>query len=173
MSPLQTPNAALRPIPGVILQFLDRASVAVGCTRDRALRPHLRWVSGWQVDQDRNSLWCFIPREFMTGLLESLEENGHFALTTELIGPHECYQFKGRHLEHRAVTDQDRAIVETCRDRFSAHVRAHLRHAPPDQYLRCYILDPAIAIRFRVREIYLQTPGPGAGRLLSRLEGSS
>ena len=36
----------------------------------------------------------------------------------------------------------------------------------PDLYWANYIYYPSTAILFRVEEIYLQTPGPGAGERL-------
>ena len=93
-------------MPGVILQFLDRASVALACTRDEKLVPRIHWVSGWQVVADQRSIWCFIPKEFGDGLSAAFETNGHFALTIEHIGPHECYQFKGRFLSLRPATER-------------------------------------------------------------------
>jgi hypothetical protein len=157
-------------LPGVIVQFLDRASVAIGCTRDRDLVPRIHYVSGWQLDADQRSIWCFIPEAFTPGLQSSLEDNGHFALTVEHIGPHECYQFKGRYRSMRPSTEYDRAVVARCRERFASAVTALLsNYASQSQALRRYILDPAVAVRFDVREVYLQTPGPGAGSLLAKL----
>jgi hypothetical protein len=164
-------QAGAAKIPGVIRRFLERASVAVGCTRDRALTPRIHYVSGWSVDPDERSLWGFVPAVFERGLRETAEEKGPFALTVEHIGPHECYQFKGALEELRTAVDADRAIVERCRARFAAAVKDLLPHlAPHHAALRRYIAEPSLAFRVRVREIYAQTPGPGAGSLLARLE---
>ena len=171
MSSVRSPEPETRTIPGVLSQFLERASIAIGCTRDRDLVPRIHYASGWQLDADQKSIWCFIAKEFTPGLRESLEENGHFALTVEHIGPHECYQFKGSYLSMRPSTDADREIVARCRERFAAAVCGlNPLMTPNKDLLRRYILDPALAVRFAVREVYLQTPGPGAGRLLAKLE---
>jgi hypothetical protein len=160
-----------RTLPRVLVQFLDRASVAIGCTRDASLAPSIHYSSGWLLDADQRSIWCFIPEPFTAGLRASLEENGHFALTVEHIGPHECYQFKGTYLSMRPATEADREITARCRERFVAAVATLNPHVSPNRdLLRKYILDPAVAVRFAVREVYLQTPGPGAGRLLAQLE---
>ena len=55
-------------IPGVLLQFLERASVAMGCTRTRDLVPQIHWVSGWSVDPDGSTVHCYIPKAFANGL---------------------------------------------------------------------------------------------------------
>lgn len=159
-------------IPGLLQRFLERASVGIGCTRARDLTPRVHYVSGWQVDPDQRSIWGYVPKIFEPGLGEAAAEKGPFALTVEHIGPHETYQFKGRLAELRPATEADRAVAARCRERFSAAVRGLLPHlADKDAALRSYIAEPAVAVRLAVREIYVQTPGPGAGSLLATLEG--
>lgn len=158
-------------VPGVVAQFLDRASVAIGATRDASLIPRIHWVSGWQLDADQRSLWCFVPREFSAGLEASVAAKDLFSVTIEHIGPHECYQFKGRLLSSRPAGDPERAVVARCRERFRAAVQSLLPQAAGQgDLLKRYILEPALAVRLAVREIFLQTPGPGAGSLLASLE---
>jgi hypothetical protein len=173
MGVTKTSEPAARAIPGVILQFLDRASVALGCTADRDRLPTIHWVSGWQADADQKSLWCFVPREFEAGLRQAIAAKGRFSMTVEHIGPHECYQFKGRILEARPATEADAAVVARCRERFAAAVRQVPQFAGHEAALRRYILDAVVAVRVAVHEIFLQTPGPGAGSLLARLENPS
>jgi hypothetical protein len=154
-------------IPGVLLQFLQRASVAFGCTRSRDRVPQIHWVSGWSVDLDGSTLHCFIPGQFMVGLGEALKDNGRFALTLERIGPHETYQFKGIADSLRPVSPADRAAVALCRARFVRDVLAVLpRFQDPAFDLPGYSPEPEVAVSLRVREIFLQTPGPGAGMRL-------
>ena len=171
MSPVRSPEPVARVLPGVLVQFLDRASVALGCTRDRDLIPRIHYVSGWQLDADQKSIWCFIAKEFTPGLQETLQENGHFALTIEHIGPHETYQFKGKVLSMRPATEHDAAVVARCRERFASAIISLYPHTSANApALRRYVLDPMVALRFAIREVFLQTPGPGAGSLLATLE---
>jgi len=153
-------------IPGVLVDFLARASVAVASTRDHALVPHLHWVSGWWVEEDGETVVCLVSASFTDHLLDSLEANRQFAVMAEWIGPHECYQYKGSYLDSRPATASDRLVYETCRERFVAAVRAHLGDRFSERALRHHIREPAIAVRFKVDEVFLQTPGPGAGRRL-------
>lgn len=165
--------SAVQKIPGLLQRFLERASVAIAATRGRDLVPRVHYVSGWQLDPDQRSIWGFVPEAFRPGLDETLQEKGPVALTVEHIGPHECYQFKGALTELRPSSAADRAIVARCRERFSAAVRGLLPHlADKDAALRRYVAEPSVTIRVQVREAYLQTPGPGAGSLLARLEAA-
>ena len=151
-------------IPGVLLQFLGRASVAFGSTRSRDRVPQIHWVSGWTVDPDASTVHCHIPGAFRTGLDEALKDNGRFALTLERVGAHETYQFKGVADSLRPASAADRDVTRVCRERFVEHLRAlGPRFADPALDLSGYILEPEVTVSLRVHEIFLQTPGPGAG----------
>lgn len=154
-------------IPGVLLGFLERASVGFGCTRTRDNVPQIHWVSGWKADPDASTVHCFIPGMFLNGLAEALKDNGRFALTVERIGPHETYQFKGTADSLRPVSAADRAAAQACRERFVEAVRSlGPRLSDPSLDLAGYIVEPEVAVSLRVREVFLQTPGPGAGARL-------
>jgi len=151
-------------IPGVMVDFLARASVAVASTRDEMLKPRIHFLSGWAVDDDRTSVVCLVPAPFAAGLDESVARRGDFAMTAEVIGPHECYQFKGRVIDSRPPVDSDRTVTEACRRRFVEAVGRHMHGRFSDDSLRARVREPALAVRFEVHEIFVQTPGPSAGR---------
>ena len=170
----QASSAPRRPapvqIPGIILEFLNRATVAAVGTRDRDRVPHVHKVSGWRVEPDQEMIACSIPAAFTRHLMESLEDNGQCALTVEEIGPHETYQFKGVFVDAQPCTAADRKAADRVRERFA-------RVVPPllgvsEAASRAFGMDPDVTVRFRVQEIYVQTPGPGAGRrMVPREEG--
>jgi hypothetical protein len=155
-------------IPGVIAEFLERRStVGVACTRDRELRPRVHYLSAWKVVDGARELDCVVGRGFTDGLLETLRDAPLLAVTIEQIGSHETYQFKGTLAGSRPAGDAERELWERVRSRFSETVR----HVDPhlgltDRQLRDYIPPPELVLRLAVREIFLQTPGPGAGRRL-------
>jgi hypothetical protein len=151
-------------LPGLLRGFLERASVGFGSTCSGDLAPQIHWISGWRLDEDGSTLHCFIPDAFTPGLGDALRDNGRFAATFERIGPHETYQFKGNAGPPGPLGASDRAAVQACRARFVADVRAlGPRFTDPALDLPGYILEPTVAVRLRVREVFLQTPGPGAG----------
>ncbi len=133
--------------------------------RDRDLVPFGHRVSGWQVGADQRTMTILVPDEFLEKLLESLKENGELAITVEEFPSHETYQFKGRYLRHRAVQEDDGEMVERVRRRFVKSLKPMYADAPED-ILKSFISPPSLAIEFDVLEIYLQTPGPGAGTRL-------
>jgi hypothetical protein len=153
-------------IPGKIVRFLQQyANLAFAGTRDRNLVPHGHRVSGWRVDTDGRTMTAIVSELFEPHLIESLEDNGAIALTVEEFPSHETYQFKGRYLRHRPLRAEDVEIVDQIRARFVKNVRPLYSDAPAGSF-KAYVLRPGIAVEFEVQEVYLQTPGPGAGTRL-------
>lgn len=152
-------------IPPGIVAFLERANVAQAGTRDANLVPHGHRVSGWRPGRDRRTLWILLPETARTHLLESVEDNGWFTCTVEEYPAHEAYQLKGRYLRHRAADPDDFAVVEHIRTRF---LKAVLRFFGEEAVVpvRAFVQQPALAVEFEVLEIFVQTPGPGAGAQL-------
>jgi hypothetical protein len=153
-------------IPGVMVDFLHRASVAIGSTRTRDLVPNVHFLSGWYVEENREILVCLVSAGFTDRLIESLEDNGHFAVTAEVIGPHETYQFKGIGAGSRPAAEADAQVHRACQQRFLQALGRHFPNRFREADVRAWIGPPAIAVRVRVDEIFVQTPGPAAGRRL-------
>ena len=150
-------------IPGKILRFLEQhANVAFAGSRDHDLVPRGHKVCGWRVAADQRTMTAFVAEEFTPGLVESLQENGELAVTVEEFPSHETYQFKGRYLSDRPVRHDDVEIVDRIRRRFVRSLRPLMAHAP-EEALSAFVAKPSLAVEFEVLEIYLQTPGPGAG----------
>jgi hypothetical protein len=156
-------------VPGMISTFLaERASVGFAAARDRALRPSLHWISSWILSEDRRRLRLGISKGFVDGLAEALAANGELAATFEHIGPHETYQFKGTAEGVLAAEGADRDAWERQRARFAETVLRFDRGIPATaEQLRSYISPPGAAVVLAVREVFLQTPGPGAGSRLA------
>ena len=97
-------------------------------------------------------------------------QNGELAVTVEEFPSHETYQFKGHFLQHRGIQDDEVEIVDRIRRRFVKSLRPMYPGAPED-VLNAFVSPAAMAVEFEVLEIYLQTPGPGAGtRLIPPIE---
>ena len=159
-------------IPGKLVRFLEHhANVAFAGTRDRDLVPFGHRVSGWRVGADHRTITILFPDEFLPNLIESLQQNGELAVTVEEFPSHETYQFKGRYLRHRGIQDDDLENTERLRQRFVKSLRPMYTHAA-DDILKGFVSPPSLAVDFEVQEIFLQTPGPGAGtRLIPSPEG--
>jgi hypothetical protein len=149
-------------IPAKIIRFLEgRANLGFAGTRDGNLVPSGHRVSGWQTDGAGRTLTAFVALPSANRLVESLLHNGAIAVTIEEAGTHETYQFKGRYLSHRPVQPTEIAIASLARERFVKGL-----HVPDERtasLVRASIPPPSLAIEIEVHEVFLQTPGPGAG----------
>ena len=159
-------------IPGKLVRFLEQyANVGFAGFRDGDLAPFGHRVSGWRVGADQRSITILFPDEFLPRLLESLHQNGELAVTVEEFPSHETYQFKGRYVRHRGIEPGDFDIADRLRRRWVKSLRSIYADAPED-VLKGFVSPPSLAVDFEVLEIYLQTPGPGAGtRLVPPMEG--
>jgi hypothetical protein len=150
-------------IPGKIARFLEQhANVAAAGTRDEKLVPHVHRVSGWRLEPDQKTLSVMIAESFAEHLRESLEDNGQFSFTVEAFPSHETYQFKGRSRQVRPASEGDNDVVRRVRDRWLRDTRTFFG-PDSDVFLGGFVLNPDLTVEFEVQEIYLQTPGPGAG----------
>jgi hypothetical protein len=149
-------------IPERVVEVLHGpAFMAVG-TRDSQLRPAHTVAVGAVVHSDRETVTFFVPEARAGRILSDLRDNGRVALGFGLVS-HEAYQLKGRYLSSRPTGDADIALQET----YQTQLLAAARQAYPDEIARPLVLGlayrPGVAITFRAEEVFLQTPGPGAG----------
>jgi len=157
-------------IPGKLIRFLEHANLAFLGSRDRDLVQFGHRVSGWRIAADQRTMTILLPDEYLQTLVESMQQNGELAVTVEEFPSHETYQFKGRYLCDRAVRHDDVEIVDRIRKRFVRSLRAMFADVPEDT-LNAFVSKPSLAVEFEVREIFLQTPVPGAGtRLIQPVE---
>jgi hypothetical protein len=154
-------------IPDRVVEVLHGPAFMQIGTRDEALRPAHTFAVGAMVHEDRRTVTVFVPAARSGRVLRDLTENGRIALGVALAS-HEAYQLKGTYLSSRPTDDADRARQEVYR---SALLASALAAGFPDAIARPLTLGlahtPGVAITFRAAEIFLQTPGPGAGTLLS------
>ena len=149
-------------IPAKLVQFLEEgANVGFVGTRNRDLVPFGHRVSGWFLGADGRTLTTLVAEPLAADLLESLQDNGEVALTVDSFASHETYQLKGRYVRHRPVRREDLDVVDRIRERFSRGLRTVF--SLPENIARAFTSRPGLAVEFEVSEVYLQTPGPGAG----------
>ena len=170
-------------IPEEIVKFLEGATVGIAATRDSNFVPHVHRVSGWIVGTDRQTITCLVPDQHGETLIPSLEDNAQLALTvvgsttgpkasrppTPAVDSHECYQFKGDYIGSRPSSDDDIALVGETRERFKNLYVPLFGFS--EAAAAAFKGKPSLALSFTVREIYDQTPGPGAGRRVVPEEG--
>ena len=148
-------------IPERLVGFVHGPTLSWVGTRDGRLRPTLAWAFGARVSASGDEITTFIPDLEAERTKRNLEQNGVLAFTVVDPISHEAYQFKGKLMGVRPSNDEERAVQEI-------HVSKLISHAAkfPRELFAGFTLHPSTAVRFRVEQIFIQTPGPGAGRSL-------
>ena len=154
-------------IPDRVVEVLHGPTwIQIG-SRDAALRPAHTVAVGAVVHDDRQTVTVFVPTARSGRVLRDLTGNGRIAVGLALAS-HESYQLKGTYISSRPTDDTDRARQEARR---AALLASALEAGYPETIARPLALGlaitPGVAITFRAEQVFLQTPGPGAGTLLS------
>jgi len=155
------------PSPGVaddVAEFMESGvSILVG-SRDASLRPACLRAMGVHVDRSSGIATVYLPRAIAERTVKNLRDNGQVAVTFSRAIDHRSVQLKGTCVEIRDSGDQDRAIQEKYRRAWFDQLGT-IGMAP--RVLERAAWWPSVAVSFRVRETFEQTPGPLAGSRLS------
>ena len=150
-------------IPEELVEFLHGPRGIVLGTRDGRLRPCMIWVSGLIADAASDTITLFVADAYVERSLANLKDNGKVALTCGHGPAHEAYQFKGDYLDSRPTTEQEVAVQNLHKSKVVSHF-AHEYGEPAGKVFAGLHYEPSTAIRFKVTEIFDQTPGPNAGK---------
>jgi hypothetical protein len=131
-------------------------------TRDRSLQPWRATAHAARVHDDRATVTVLLGAESATRSLADLADNGRVALAGNQAS-HESYQLKGTFTESRPATAEELERIAA----YHAGLVSVLSSEMPEEMARGLVdawkTLPAIAITFRVEDVFVQTPGPGAG----------
>ncbi len=143
-------------------------SVLVG-TRDSRLIPEITRAWGPRVADDRQRVSLCVPLATSYKTLDNLEANGEIAVAFSLPTNYRTIQLKGRLVATGEPDSMDLAAVERHRDAF-AKVNEPLGQPREqiDAFWQAEIETSPVLVRilFVPRQVFDQTPGPGAGRSL-------
>ena len=146
-----------------LAEFIESGvSMLVG-TRDASLRPQVQRAVGAVVGADRESLTVFLTKAIAAKSVANLEDNGCIALTMSRPYDHRSLQVKGKVLGMRDGTDAERVQQERWHAGFVEHLYIV---GLPRSLIRRLAVFPSIAVTLRIDDVFVQTPGPGAGRRL-------
>jgi len=148
-------------IDPALVEFLS-SGVVLGCaSRDARLVPRSVWPVGIRVEPGGEEVTVYLPATTAGEVVANLRDNRRIAVVATGPVDHRAVQLKGQVLEIRPAADDERGQTD--------HYRAALaRTLEPLGVPRTVILRiehwPAHAVRFRVEHLFVQTPGPAAGK---------
>jgi len=143
-------------------------SVLIG-TRDSRLIPEITRAWGPRVADDLHGVSLCVPLATSRKSLDNLEANGEIVAVFSLPTDYRTIQLKGRLLATGEPNSMDLAAVERHRDTFAKINERHGRtREQVEGFWQAEIrTSPALVrILFVIRQVFDQTPGPGAGRSL-------
>ena len=150
-----------------VIEVIQGPAIMHVATRNESFRPFQVSAIGAIVHPDRETVTFFVPESRSERILNDLQSNGRVALAFGIV-THEAYQAKGSYLSSRPAEAKEQALQEICRAKI---LSSFIQAGYPEQIIRPYILgtayQPAVAITFRVEEVFLQTPGPDAGKKIA------
>ena len=152
-------------IPRQLVDFVHGPVLGWIGGRDERLRPLAAWTFGARVEAAADTITVFLPDCEGGPLLAKLAADGTIAITVADGISHESYQFKGKLIETRPTTEEERAVQDILRSKLITYMAMF-----PEALFQGYTLYPSTAVSIRVAEVFNQTPGPGAGRLVDLSE---
>jgi hypothetical protein len=137
-------------------------SIQVGVADARA-RPDGCRCLGVKVAPDRGSLTVYAPFPTLGEIRRCLAENPRVSVVFSRPADHRTIQVKGHLLEVRDAVEADREHVERYR---ALATETFASIGIPARVFLAVVTWPALAIRFQVDDVFVATPGPGAGARL-------
>lgn len=137
--------------------------------RDAHNLPAVTRAFGCRVSADRRLVTVFLSTTWANMLLNDLRNNGEIAVVIGRPTTHETLQFKGKVERIAPLSNSDRDAIATYRASFveelntAGYSRSFAETVVGEQAGDC------LAVTFEPSSVFVQTPGPQAGR---RLESS-
>lgn len=161
-------EAAPTPAPVDWTTFFGGAALTFLATRTADLEPRAVLAYGLRPNPDGREVTVFLPAAIADVTMANLRDNGQMAVTVTCPTTSRSVQIKGVWLGERRTDEADRAFLAAYRDALTTEMG--MVGVPRSDWRRV-TWWPCLALRMEVRETFLQTPGPGAGRACPPLAG--
>ena len=140
--------------------FLESGNAIYIATRDGGLSPNGTRVWAVVVDPDREHVTAYVRDVAAERILEDLREHAEVALAISRPSDDRSCQVKGVFLESRSADAEEREVIRRQAEGFKENLESI---GFPRLMTSHWASWPSVALRIRVRELFSQTPGPGAG----------
>lgn len=155
------PSAPLAALPADLRALIEGPAILHLGTRGPDLTPSCVLAFGLRDHGDDRQVTVFVPAKLAGPPLADLRDNGQMALSVIRPTNNHAIQLKGLWLGERRTDDGDRAFVERYREQLTREMGLV---GVPRSVWRRVAWWPSVALVMDVREVFVQTPGPGAGR---------
>jgi general stress protein 26 len=159
--------SALSQLSPDLLAMMARGVSVNVATRDERLRPSAMRAMASHVDVAAGTVTVYLARRQAAQMLRDIAANGRIAVMFSEPATHRTVQLKAAAATCRDATGDDRATL----DRYLAAMEEEIeRVGYPPRLTRAMLacrLDDLVAITFAPAQVFEQTPGPQAGKLMA------
>ncbi len=149
-------------LDAALIEFLTSGLVLGAATRDDRLVPDVVRPAGVRVEPGGQEITFLVAASSAGQMLKNVEGNRRVALVFSDPQDNRSVQLKGAVVETRPAGEDERPLMDQYRARFARMLEPL---GVPRSFVMRTQLWPAVAVRFRVEQMFLQTPGPAAGEL--------
>ena len=146
-----------------LVEFIESGVWTYLATRDAELRPYAARVCGTAAGADRRQVTVWVEASAAERTIACLEHDRRAAISFSRSVDHRTIQLKGRAIRWRPSDPSERAMQERYLAAFSEQLYWVGIPRAVTRRLRC---TPSLTLCVTPHEIFLQTPGPEAGRRL-------
>jgi len=163
MDPNPTTPPLLDEANAAFIQHRVNINVAA---RDAHNMPAVTRAFGCRVSADRRSVTVFISSAWAATVLNDLQDNGAIAVVIGRPTTHETLQLKGKLESISPLSNADRDAIAAYRASFVAELGSAGYNPGFAGTVVGGAVGDCVAVSFEPSSIFVQTPGPQAGRRL-------
>ena len=151
-------------IPNLTLNALQNGFGHFGVASKSNKTRHVDTL-GVTVNSSNSLLTCFVIKSDCKEIFNYLKESGRISFFVGMIS-HEAYNFKGQFVLSEKIDDSDLKISQTYLKN-AIEIIASIGLSK-EAAIEKYGKSPDIGITFKVDKVYIQTPGPDAGKEITK-----
>ena len=122
-------------------------------------------LTGGKLTEDEFHLHLFVPEKYASCFLKNLEANEKVSFLFACVHTFTAFQIKGMYMEHRYCTVEENAFQQNYVAGFAETMDSI--GIKSGASFKQYWEEPALCFLIRPKEIYEQTPKPGAGNKIN------
>ena len=147
-------------IPNVTINALEQGLGHFGVSSKNNKTVHVDTL-GVKIDKIKFTLTCFVINSECNKVLEYLNESGRISFFVGMIS-HEAYNLKGQYVSSEKLNNSDLKISKNYTNNVIDIITSV--GLSKEAALEKYGKVPDLGITFKVDKVYIQTPGPEAGK---------
>ena len=155
-------------IPNVTINALEQGLGHFGVSSKNNKTVHVDTL-GVKIDNIKSTLTCFLINSECKKVLEYLNESGRISFFVGMIS-HEAYNLKGQYVSSKKLDSSDLKISKNYTNKVIDIITSV--GLSKEAALEKYGKVPDLGITFKVDKVYIQTPGPEAGKEITNSEKS-